>query len=1726
MIFNIIELINNMNRFIDDNFENDIRQNVINKTYPNLVEIQKNMLLKYLIGLIQIIAICYDFDRNKQNFINKLKQNSYKDLRWLLTYLLPFLNEPSTELRDLNDLYTLKNDDNKKIDEYSPKYVFSNLQYGRCIRSNNTKEILFDESHIRDNYYLLLETIRVSKNKLHINWIDILPYQLESYQSTPLYAYTQNNFKNRRFTSFDSIVDFPIEKIKDIQTITTVFNKLKGISIEDIYNTISLNLYDSIISYKWTIFDIHVNHNGVNIYLPLISILGTIISFNDILTNTDWFIVSDNSKTQFIEEWSNLLSIYENNNEIVNDSIIINNLSIETIVKSIIVFFDRKYIKLNAMKKTENDYISLDQDNNHNILFDNVDDYDEHIKDINKNMILRTAKSIKPKYIYDYIRECIEGFKHTYYGGKLMTVDKSSVIFELFDEPDDGIYVTYKNLYNFCKSAVHISKNNIDNGRIGDDIIFSQEYERLPKTWAELSEKERNIFLDRVNQNQQWQRWFNINRNLYHLLKMGKIEGTRTSLYSDIRTMTENIYDSIIGKFVDTIFESMIYKGVLTYIVPENDLTDTQTYDFSDPNKKKLFVTEIAKKRFYQNNPFTYGSFYYLTGQSFGTIESNKLKLQGDKIQKYDYFDICSNVSTAWYVSTTYHWVAQIGFCHRFINNRVNYITGGTGAGKSTQVPKLYIYFLKAIDNINDSTVVVTVPRTNVAIGVSDFISKEMAVPIKIYDDKNIEQRHDSNYYVQFKHMNDEHADDGYYPKIRFVTDGSVLQDVKDPLLKTKRFIDEQTVYLQNNKYDVIIVDEAHEHNTNMDMILSLAKNATFYNNKIRLVIMSATMSADEPVYRRFYRDINDNRKYPLNNWIRTHNIDRVNTERRFHISSPDETTRFKITEYYRPNQNSDNIVIEIVNSSTIGDILLFKSGTREISESVEFLNGTGVLPNDVIALPYHAQLPDFCKNFIDKIHETLSTLRIDKTMDITKVQPQNIDGLKKGNNLYTRCILVATNIAEASISIPTLKFVVETGQEKTMNFNFEKRTNVLLTNYITDASRLQRKGRVGRVSTGTVYYTYQEGQLKDNKKQFNISVQDINQSVMLELLRDPNDKPICIDIINDIVSGKKLFNLSKKDMIKMIINEYKSIYGGKNDLFIMSLVKMITSQYLTGDKYYDYVGNRQYYDYDNAILPKYVYISGFDIEQLTDKFGEFYIVHPDELQITRNISGEIVNSNIHDVKLVKYDNKKNMMISNKIIVFWETLLNSCFVGIKYDGLNKLFYRTKLGELLRYCASGLSMFKDNTFIKMLVFGYGLSKNDDEFDKIINVVSLLSLLSVGNFTKTLIDSERIEEVVTKYISTHKTEKNINVIKANIEKHEKTKIYDNFKNNGFIKSDIQMLVSICDFIDNILNNKNFVYDITKASKNKELGNFYLDYKKGDLKSFDKDVSINDKRTKMARKKIFNQFMNEHNDKIDEFNNNSDVRKVLFEHGLNHKLITNYLKLREKVRTAWWDLKLDITNTGETKKIDIDELKILLTYHRQYIDNQKIDLIKAVLMLSKPYDIKKKVNNNTYVSAYNPNYDTLTTLSENQTFVDPAFIQDYIINMTENYEYETIQIVSNITINDLMIIANIYNPLIINRHNDEHNREYIDKYMEKQYPKNIPLIDKQPQFYDNGKQKQDFRNYNIPEHINAVMKLSTIVKQINNDIRQLSKESKIFGLLEKIDNSYHDYKKILLS
>ena len=108
-------------------------------------------------------------------------------------------------------------------------------------------------------------------------------------------------------------------------------------------------------------------------------------------------------------------------------------------------------------------------------------------------------------------------------------------------------------------------------------------------------------------------------------------------------------------------------------------------------------------------------------------------------------------------------------------------------------------------------------------------------------------------------------------------------------------------------------------------------------------------------------------------------------------------------------------------------------------------------------------------------------------------------------NNIYKRAVIIATNVAEASITIPGLKFVVDNGYQKVNKYDMLKKTKSLMIEEISEASRLQRKGRVGRKAPGDVFYLYPEGARAENPPKFKITQEDISDILFSVLANQEN---------------------------------------------------------------------------------------------------------------------------------------------------------------------------------------------------------------------------------------------------------------------------------------------------------------------------------------------------------------------------------------------------------------------------------------------------------------------------------------------------------------------------------------------------------------------------------------------------------------------------------------------
>lgn len=223
------------------------------------------------------------------------------------------------------------------------------------------------------------------------------------------------------------------------------------------------------------------------------------------------------------------------------------------------------------------------------------------------------------------------------------------------------------------------------------------------------------------------------------------------------------------------------------------------------------------------------------------------------------------------------------------------------------------------------------------------------------------------------------------------------------------------------SEYSIIMVDEAHERALRSDVLLGLLKSIVSRNTDLKIIITSATMDAIK--FSRYFFDA------PI-----------IKIEGR----------SFDVEVLYNPSYSLDCISASVVKIEDIhvgiekGDILVFLTGQEEIEKCVESLAGI----ENLVVLPLFSAM---------EYHDQ-----------------QRVFEKVKDNE---RKVIIATNIAETSITIDGIRFIIDCGYVKQSNFNPQLGMDVWEDVRISKAQADQRKGRAGRTNTGWCYRLYGEGE-------------------------------------------------------------------------------------------------------------------------------------------------------------------------------------------------------------------------------------------------------------------------------------------------------------------------------------------------------------------------------------------------------------------------------------------------------------------------------------------------------------------------------------------------------------------------------------------------------------------------------------------------------------------------
>lgn len=255
---------------------------------------------------------------------------------------------------------------------------------------------------------------------------------------------------------------------------------------------------------------------------------------------------------------------------------------------------------------------------------------------------------------------------------------------------------------------------------------------------------------------------------------------------------------------------------------------------------------------------------------------------------------------------------------------------------------------------------------------------------------------------------------------IKVMTDGILLAEIQsDP-------------FLQN--YDTLIIDEAHERSLNIDFILGYLKQLLPKRPDLKIIITSATIDPE-----RFAKHFSNapvievsGRTYPVEVRYRPLNSDDAQSDK---------------SESQKDQQQAiinavDELSHETGTNKSSGDILVFLSGERQIRETAEALRKHH--PDKTEIIPLFSRLSNAEQQKVFKSHSQ-------------------------------RRIILATNVAETSLTIPGIQYVIDTGYARISRYSYRTKVQRLPIEKISQASANQRKGRCGRTSDGICIRLYAE---------------------------------------------------------------------------------------------------------------------------------------------------------------------------------------------------------------------------------------------------------------------------------------------------------------------------------------------------------------------------------------------------------------------------------------------------------------------------------------------------------------------------------------------------------------------------------------------------------------------------------------------------------------------------
>jgi len=353
----------------------------------------------------------------------------------------------------------------------------------------------------------------------------------------------------------------------------------------------------------------------------------------------------------------------------------------------------------------------------------------------------------------------------------------------------------------------------------------------------------------------------------------------------------------------------------------------------------------------------------------------------------------------------------RLDIAQAILENQVVIVAGETGSGKTTQLPKICLDIGRGAPGSDGRPRMIghTQPRRIAARSVSERIAEELGTELGDL----------VGYQVRFTDRTSKAS------RIKLMTDGILLAELqRDRMLE---------------RYDTIILDEAHERSLNIDFLLGYLRQLLPKRPDLKLIITSATIDPE-----RFAEHFSDGEGKPAPIVEVSGRTYPVEIRYRPLMAFPEEDEEGE--PIVRDQTEAIVDAIKELSAEGSGDVLVFLPGEREIRDTAEALQPLREGPRGIDVLPLFSRL-----SAADQ-HRVFAPARNSR-----------------------RRVVLATNVAETSLTVPGIRYVVDTGVARISRYSSRTKVQRLPIEAISQASANQRSGRCGRVAAGVAIRLYSE---------------------------------------------------------------------------------------------------------------------------------------------------------------------------------------------------------------------------------------------------------------------------------------------------------------------------------------------------------------------------------------------------------------------------------------------------------------------------------------------------------------------------------------------------------------------------------------------------------------------------------------------------------------------------